>query len=209
MVFLEIFLPITWTNLNIFQWYQVYSITAIRLFLRLRGFLVWPLKLWKSICRSQSCRSERNACFWGRIARRHRLSRGRANWENGMLVLFLKVFGHKLHILLDIELGIAARRVCNLVVLVEWTWSHWRVLIFGRDGPQSINFSILCGHALFGHDSAIFFPIGLKFLRVTQETIIYRLVMRNHDFDAFFERNHIFNGKMGAAATLAPMGLGP
>ena len=39
---------------------------------------------------------------------------------------------------------------------------------------------------------------------VTQETIIYRLVVRNHVFDAFFERNYIFDGEMGVAATVAP-----
>ena len=43
---------------------------------------------------------------------------------------------------------------------------------------------------------------------VTQETIFDRLVMRNHDFDAFLKKN-ILGGKMGPAATLAPEGLGP
>ena len=44
---------------------------------------------------------------------------------------------------------------------------------------------------------------------VTQETINYRLVARNHVFDAFSEKNAIFGGKMGVAATVAPLGLGP
>ena len=44
---------------------------------------------------------------------------------------------------------------------------------------------------------------------VTQEIFIYRLVVRNHVFDAFFEINPIFCGKMGEAATVAPRGLGP
>ena len=33
--------------------------------------------------------------------------------------------------------------------------------------------------------------------------------MVNHDFYAFFEKNHIFGDKMGVAATVAPKGLGP
>ena len=40
---------------------------------------------------------------------------------------------------------------------------------------------------------------------VTQETIFYRLVVRNHNFDAL---KNIFGGKMGMAATVAPKGLG-
>ena len=41
----------------------------------------------------------------------------------------------------------------------------------------------------------------------TQKTIIYRLVLRIHDFEAFLKTN--LAGKMGAAASLAPKGLGP
>ena len=47
-----------------------------------------------------------------------------------------------------------------------------------------------------------------EFFMGTQETIIYRLVLRNYDFDAFLKKS-IFGGKMDVAATLAPMGLGP
>ena len=32
--------------------------------------------------------------------------------------------------------------------------------------------------------------------------------MRNHDFDAFLKKDHIFCGKMDVAATVAPKGLG-
>ena len=46
-----------------------------------------------------------------------------------------------------------------------------------------------------------FWPIGLKNFMGTQKTVIYRLVMRNHDLG-------IFGGKIGVAATLAPKGLG-
>ena len=41
------------------------------------------------------------------------------------------------------------------------------------------------GHACFGHNSAIFWPIGLKILMVTQKTIIYRLVVINPSYDAY------------------------
>ena len=56
--------------------------------------------------------------------------------------------------------------------------------------------------------------MGIRFLAITQpflgikETIIYRLVMGNHDLEAFL-KNSIFGGKMDVAATLAPKGLGP
>ena len=52
-------------------------------------------------------------------------------------------------------------------------------------------------------------PIELEFFIVTQETIIYQLVMRIHDFDTFFEKNNLLTGKKGAAATRSPKGMGP
>ena len=58
--------------------------------------------------------------------------------------------------------------------------------VMSQNGPQNLNYSIY-GHTFFGHNLAIFCLIGLIFL-VTQETIIYRLVMRNHDFNAFLEK---------------------
>ena len=40
-------------------------------------------------------------------------------------------------------------------------------------------------HTFFCHDSAIFVQSGWHFDMIPQETIIYRLVMQNHVFDAF------------------------
>ena len=37
-------------------------------------------------------------------------------------------------------------------------------------------------HTFFGHNSAIFQQIGLKIFMVTQESIIYRLVIKNFGF---------------------------
>ena len=42
------------------------------------------------------------------------------------------------------------------------------------------------GLSFFGHNSAISGPIGLKVFKGVQETIIYRLVMRNLSYDAYF-----------------------
>ena len=65
------------------------------------------------------------------------------------------------------------------------------MMIFGQvmvqNGPQNINYSI------YGH--TFFCPIGLKIFLVTQETSIYRLVMRNHKFDAFFWKKSNFLSK--------------
>ena len=41
-------------------------------------------------------------------------------------------------------------------------------------------------HTYFGHNSAISGPPGLKFFMGVQETIFYRLVMRNLCYDAYF-----------------------
>ena len=76
----------------------------------------------------------------------------------------------------------------------------------GQIVPQNTNYSIY-GHTFFGHNSAIFKLIWLKFFLGTQGTIIYRLVVKNHDFDAFLKKS-IFSNKMGVAAMLAPTGLG-
>ena len=66
------------------------------------------------------------------------------------------------------------------------------------------------GHTYFGHKSAIFGAIGLKILLGTQETIIYRLVMRNLNYDLFFVLDFwaTNGGKIGVAITRAPNGLG-
>ena len=42
------------------------------------------------------------------------------------------------------------------------------------------------GLTFFGHNSAIFGSIGQKFVMGTQETTIYRLVIRNPSYDAYF-----------------------
>ena len=74
------------------------------------------------------------------------------------------------------------------MVLIEYTRFHWKLLIFGpimgQSGPQNINCYSIYGHTFFGHNLAIFCPIGLKIILVSQKIIIYRLVMRNHDFGA-------------------------
>ena len=66
----------------------------------------------------------------------------------------------------------------------------------GQNGPQNINYSIN-GHTFFGHNSAIFCPIGLETFLVTHKIIIYRLVMRNCDFDAFLKISYFWreNGR--------------
>ena len=43
----------------------------------------------------------------------------------------------------------------------------------------------------------------------TQETIIYRFVMRNHDLYTPLKKNQFLAEKMDVAATLAPKGPGP
>ena len=59
---------------------------------------------------------------------------------------------------------------------------------------------------------AIFWPIGLQSFVGAQETIIYRLVMRNTSYDAYFQFFCFWatlGGKMGVAITRAPNDLGP
>ena len=68
------------------------------------------------------------------------------------------------------------------------------------------------GHTFFGHNSSISEPIGLKFLMGVQETIIYRLVMRNISYGAYFSFLIFlatFWEKMGVATILTPNDLGP
>ena len=68
------------------------------------------------------------------------------------------------------------------------------------------------GHTFFGHNSASCWPIRLEIFMGTQETIIYRLVVRNSSYDAYFSVlifRATFGGKMGVATTRALYGLGP
>ena len=67
---------------------------------------------------------------------------------------------------------------------------------------------------VFGHSSAFFGPIGLTIIIITQETIIYRLVVSNPSYDAYFSvlifwATSKFNGKIGVATKHAPYGLEP
>ena len=68
------------------------------------------------------------------------------------------------------------------------------------------------GHTIFDHNSAMFWPIVLKHFMGNQETIIYRLVVRNRCYDSYFSVLIFwatFGGKMGVATTRAPNGLWP
>ena len=67
------------------------------------------------------------------------------------------------------------------------------------------------GHTFFGHKSAIFRPIGLTTFLGTQETIFYRLVVRNPIYDAHFSFLNFwatFGGKMGVSTKRALIVLG-
>ena len=75
---------------------------------------------------------------------------------------------------------------------------------------KKYSFSAKCmpifGHTFFGHNSAIFGPIGQKIVMQTQENIIYP------SYDAYFSVLIFwatFGGKIGVATTHAPYGLGP
>ena len=57
--------------------------------------------------------------------------------------------------------------------------------VIGQKIPKNPNYSIY-GHTFFGHNSAIFWPIGLKFFVGTNETIIYWLLVRNQCYTAQF-----------------------
>ena len=60
--------------------------------------------------------------------------------------------------------------------------------VMGQNSSNNVNYSI------FGH---FLKPIGLKFFMVFQETIIYRLVMKNHNFDAVLKNSYVWreNGR--------------
>ena len=67
-----------------------------------------------------------------------------------MKLIFWGILSYKLQI------------ICNLVVLIELTRSHWKILIFGQNEPQNINFSIY-GHTYFGLNLAIFLSNRAEF----------------------------------------------
>ena len=63
--------------------------------------------------------------------------------------------------------------------------SFKNILIWPSCGQNMAHMPIF-GHLFFGHNSAIFWLIGLKISMGTQETIIYRLVVRNLSYVAYF-----------------------
>ena len=68
------------------------------------------------------------------------------------------------------------------------------------------------GHTFFGHNSTIFGQIELKFFMGVQETIIYRLVMRNLRNDAYFlifDFLGHFGRENGRVHHACPIGMGP
>ena len=74
--------------------------------------------------------------------------------------------------------------------------------VIRHNGPQNVNYSIY-GHTFLGMNPAIYRPIGRKCFMVTaQETSIYRFVMRNHDFDDFYNNLHVLR-EMGVDAKVS------
>ena len=63
--------------------------------------------------------------------------------------------------------------------------SFKNIYIWLRNGQKMARMPIF-GHTFFGHNSAIFGPIGLKIGMRTQETVIYRLVVKFFSYDAYF-----------------------
>ena len=89
---------------------------------------------------------------------------------------------------------------------VEETWFCWKILLFGQYmGHKWVNLDSMpiYGHTFFGHNSAIFWLIKLKFRMVTQETIIYRLTMRNKGYGHIFDI-WIFGPLFGPKKGVAP-----
>ena len=85
--------------------------------------------------------------------------------------------------------------MCNLWYLSD-KFGLMKNIDMGQKGPQNTKYFIN-GHTFFYHNSTIFWPIELKILMGTQETNIYRLLMKNHDFDPFFEKKSYFWQKNG------------
>ena len=77
-------------------------------------------------------------------------------------------------------MGDELQRTCNLIVQIKWWWFHSKIFIFGQ--IMTIKWCSKCMHIFFGH----FWPIVLKFLMGAQETINYRLLIRNPSYDAYF-----------------------
>ena len=93
---------------------------------------------------------------------------------------FQHILSYKLH------------RTCNSMVQIEWCWFYLKIFIFGQVMAKNVAHAHIWAY--------IFWLIGLKVFMGTQETIIYRLVVRNLSYDAYFSVL-IFWGKMGVATT--------
>ena len=83
----------------------------------------------------------------------------------------------------------------------------------GQKVSKNTNYSIyVYGHKFFGHNSAIFWPIRLKFIMVSQETIIYRLYIKKLGFKPFFDFSSfwaLLGPEKGRGPTDTHIGLGP
>ena len=117
----------------------------------------------------------------------------------GFSILFHKIF--KVNV--ELNFGQLAFRIfeknrkingTNQMVLVSFKNIH----IWPSYGQKMACMTIF-GYTFFGHNSAIFWPIGLKFCIETPETIINRLVAINPSCDAYFLFSFfwaIFGGKI-------------
>ena len=72
-----------------------------------------------------------------------------------------------------------------LQVIKKYWWIHTRKLILGQVICLKLNqaCNTIFGHTFYDN----FWPNGLKYFIGTQEIIIYRLVIRNHNDDAYFQ----------------------
>ena len=122
--------------------------------------------------------------------------------------IFTVFFGHKLDILAHIESLIAENMQLdgtNQMVLA----SFYNLYIWPSYGQTMAHMPIF-GHTCFGHNSAIFGPIGLKLFMGAQETIICRLINPSNDaYFSFIIFWATFCRKKCVATTCTPFGLGP
>ena len=114
----------------------------------------------------------------------------RSFWDIVIFVVFWRFFDHENHILRYI-LSWKLLRMCNLMVLIEYTQSYWIILIFGqvmgRNDPQNDNYPI------YGHT---FLTITQQFLGQSNAWKIMVLML--------LRTTHILGRKMWVAATLTP-----
>ena len=67
-------------------------------------------------------------------------------------------------------------RTCNLMIQIEWRWFYSKILIFGQLMAKKWRTCPYLGIRFLGIRSG---PIGLKFFMGVEETINYRVVVRN------------------------------